>query len=40
MRILARWIEHPLDVAVQYPHDADARNPCRDSEALRLRQIA
>jgi hypothetical protein len=25
MRILARWIEHPLDAAVQCPHDADPR---------------
>jgi hypothetical protein len=23
--ILARWVEGPLDVAVQRPHDADAR---------------
>ena len=25
MSILARWIEHPLDVPVQCPHNTDAR---------------
>ena len=25
MRLFARWIEHALDVAVQCPHDPDAR---------------
>ncbi len=25
MRVFAREIEHPFDVAVQCPHDADAR---------------
>jgi hypothetical protein len=25
MRVLAIWIEHPLYVTVQSPHDADAR---------------
>src|ERR1700686_2931589 len=25
MRLLARWIEHPLDVTVQRSNDADAR---------------
>jgi hypothetical protein len=32
MRILAIGIEHPLDVPVQGPHDADARKHRRPAE--------
>jgi len=28
----ARWIEHALDVSVQRPHDANAREPRRAAE--------
>jgi hypothetical protein len=32
MRVFARCIEHPLDVAVQCPHDADAHHHSRPVE--------
>jgi hypothetical protein len=30
MMILARWIDHPLDAAIECPHHADAREHRRD----------
>jgi len=37
MRVLARWIEHRLDVAIERPHHADASEhgcttKCRDQD--------
>jgi hypothetical protein len=35
MMVLTIRIEHPFDVAIQCPHDADARKHCRAAAGLR-----
>jgi hypothetical protein len=38
MRVLARWVEHPLDVAIERPHDADPRKHRRAAKVRNQHQ--